>query len=346
MTRADPIPDAKPAAPPKLIRRRPRLGGNKLLWPVLALALLLLVDLAFVRSFFQFSNLSLVFRYATEVMLLSVGMTLVIATGGVDLSVGAVMALAGAVAAKMSAPLDAGGMDLSGWYAVAAALGVSLLAGAWNGALVALLEIQPIVATLVLMVAGRGIAMRIIGSANVPVVGTAFNLLYASLFGLPVAGLLAVGVFVVTALFVRLTSVGLFIESIGGNPTAARFAGVNVRVVTLLVYAFTGLCAGLAGLVLAADVHIANAPRMGLYMELDAILAVVIGGTALTGGRFFLAGSLVGALLIQSLTTTLLFTVPIEFTLVVKALVVLGVCMLQSETFRRKIVGVMPRVRK
>jgi len=259
-------------------------------------------------------------------------MTLVIATGGVDLSVGAIMALASAVAAKLSH--DA---HLSPNLAVLAALGASLLAGLWNGALVALLDIQPIVATLVLMVAGRGVAMLLIGAANVELKGAIFDLLHGTILGLPSAGLLAIGVFIVTGLLTRLTAAGLFIESVGGNRTASRYAGVNVRLVVLLAYIFSGLCAGLAGLVFSSDVRMGNASQTGMYLELDAILAVVIGGTALTGGRFSLAGSLIGALLIQTLTMTLIYRVPIDRTLVVKALVVLLVCLLQSEGFRRTV---------
>ena len=316
----------------------------KVLWPVAALALLLLFDLLFVPNFFRVSvsqghlsgSLIDVFRLAAPVMLVSVGMTLVIATGGVDLSVGAIMALAGAVAAKlMAAPPD--GMNLSPLLAALAALGIGAVCGAWNGTLVALLDIQPIVATLVLMIAGRGLAMEFIGSGYVDVHGTLFERLHGYVIGLPAAGLLALLVFALTGAFARGTSAGLLIEATGANKVASRFAGVNVVLVTLLTYVFSGLCSGVAGLVAAADIQKANAIHTGMYMELDAILAAVIGGTSLTGGRFSLAGALVGALLIQTLTTTLTYKVPIEYTLVVKAVVVLGVCLLQSETFRRKV---------
>src|SRR6185503_13442172 len=131
------------------------------------------------------------------------------------------------------------------------------------------------------------------------------------------------------------TAAGLFIESTGDNETASRYAGVNTRAVKLMVYSFCALCAGLAGLIATTNIAAADANNAGLWLELDAILATVIGGTALTGGRFYLTGSLLGAILIQTLTTTILTRgIAVELTLVVKAVVVLLVCLMQSEKFR------------
>jgi len=117
---------------------------------------------------------------------------------------------------------------------------------------------------------------------------------------------------------------------------ASHYAGVNIRMVKLLIYLFSGFCAGMAGIIVASDIKAADANNAGLYLELDAILATVLGGTALKGGRFFLAGTLIGAVLIQSVTTTILTRgVPVEYTLVVKALVIVILCLLQSVEFRR-----------
>ncbi len=128
----------------------------------------------------------------------------------------------------------------------------------------------------------------------------------------------------------------MFIESVGDNDIASRYAGVNARMVKFIAYVFAGFCAGLAGLVVASDIKSADANHAGLYFELDAILAVVIGGTALTGGRFYLLGSIVGALLIQTLTTTMYArNVSADIAPVPKALVVIAVCLLQSEKARR-----------
>src|SRR5205814_9533655 len=122
------------------------------------------------------------------------------------------------------------------------------------------------------------------------------------------------------------------------NPVAAHYAGVNTKLIKTFAYAFTGFCAGIAGLIAASDIKGADANTAGLYLELDAILAVVIGGTPLIGGRFSLVGSFIGALLIQSLTTTiLLYGIADSVTLVVKALVIIAVCLLQAEKFRAKV---------
>jgi simple sugar transport system permease protein len=311
-----------------------------LLWPVIGLVLLLILDAIFIPGFFSISvadgrlagTLVEVFRWSGPEILLAIGMTLVLATGGVDLSVGAVMALAGAICAQL--------LTTSGWppsLAIAAAIIASLVAGGWNGALVTLLDIQPIVATLVLMVAGRGIAQTIGGSAHVAVSGKIFERLGGSTFGLPTEGLVGLLAFVLTAAFVRLTSAGLLIEATGNNRAASRYAGVNVKLVTFLVYVFCGLCAGLGGLLQTADVRGADASQLGIYWELDAILAAVIGGTSLTGGRFSLLGAVLGAVLIVTLTTSIQSKVPVEYALVAKAVVVLVICLLQSDAFRQKI---------
>jgi simple sugar transport system permease protein len=136
----------------------------------------------------------------------------------------------------------------------------------------------------------------------------------------------------------RRTALGLFIEATGDNETASRYAGIQTRAVKILVYGICALCAGLAGLIVTGDIKEADPSKAGLGLELDAILATVIGGTVLQGGRFYLGGSLLGAILLQALTTTILTRgVAVEFTLVVKALVIVGVCLLQSDAFRRSV---------
>lgn len=311
-----------------------------LLWPLLALGLLLLFNQLFTPGFFDLKILDGhlygtridILNHGAKVMLLALGMTLVIATGGVDLSVGAIMAIAGAVVAQLvvaqGAPAPA---------AIAAALGVSVLLGAWNGLLVAGIGIQPIVATLILMVAGRGIAQLITDGQIINFDHPALVYLgNGHLLGLPFTLTLVLVMLAATQLLTRRTALGLFIESVGDNDTASRFAGVNARLVKFMTYVFAGLCAGLAGLVAASNIKSADANHAGLYMELDAILAVVVGGTALTGGRFHLVGSVVGALLIQTLTTTMYArNVSADIAPVPKALVIIAVCLLQSEVSRR-----------
>jgi galactofuranose transport system permease protein len=312
---------------------------QKLKWPLLALALALLFNAIFSPGFFHFTvrdgrlygSLIDILNRAAPVMLLSLGMTLVIATGGVDLSVGAVMAITGASAALL---LTKGGM------AVPAVVGFSLLiavaAGLWNGALVGFFKVPPIVATLILMVSGRGIAQLLTGGQIITFENKSFEFLgRGALAGLPFTITLVLLVWAALALLKGRTALGLFIECTGDNETAGRYSGVNTNAVKLVVYSICGLCAGLAGLIVTTDIKAADANSAGLWLELDAILATVIGGTALTGGRFYLAGSLIGAILIQTLTTTILTRgIAVELTLVVKAVVVILVCLLQSEKFR------------
>lgn len=273
-----------------------------------------------------FGSLVDVLDRGAPVALLSLGMTLVIATGGIDLSVGAVMAIAGAVAAILANT----GTSLP--LIIAAALGAGMLCGLWNGLLVAVLRIQPIVATLILMVAGRGIAQLItqgqivtFNNPSVAALGT------GSLLAIPIPVLIAAGTFVLIGLLVRRTALGLFIESIGANERASAYAGVSARIVKVAAYVCSGLCAGIAGIIVAADIQGADANNAGLWLELDAILAVVVGGTALLGGRFSLTLSLAGAVIIQAMNTGILLSgLQPEFNLIVKAVVVLAVLLLQS----------------
>jgi simple sugar transport system permease protein len=241
------------------------------------------------------------------------------------------MAIAGAVAAVLITQVTA-----SLPVVLAGALGVAMLAGLVNGVLVAWAGIQPIVATLILMVAGRGLALLIAGGRTITFHAPAFEYLGKGyLLGLPFAAVLAVACYVATHLAVRRTAAAWFIEAVGDNETASRFAGLAAARVKCLVYVFAGLCAGLAGVLATANIGTADSYRTGEYMELDAIFAVVVGGTPLLGGRFSLAGSLVGALLLQTLTTTMYsLGVPPAVAPIPKAVVVVGVCLLQSPKFR------------
>jgi simple sugar transport system permease protein len=313
-----------------------------ILWPILALVTILAFNAVRNRGFFHievkngrlFGSLIDIPDRAAPVMLLAIGMTLVIATGGVDLSVGAIMAIAGSVSALMIDREHA--WPAAVWMAIWA----SLLAGVWNGLLVAWVNLQPIVATLILMVAGRGIAQLLTDGQIITVDQPAFNYIGGGfLFGLPFTISIVAAMLAITWFLTRRTAAGLFIESVGNNATASQYAGINARFVKVLVYTFSGLCAGLAGLIAASDIKAADANNAGLYLELDAILAVVIGGTSLSGGRFLLAGSIIGALIVQSVTTTILTTrgIPPEANFVVKALVVIVVCLFQSDVVRRKL---------
>jgi ribose/xylose/arabinose/galactoside ABC-type transport system permease subunit len=317
---------------------------RRLFWPALALACVLLANLLFAPGFFRieirdghlYGSLIDVVNRGTPVLLAGLGMTLVIATAGVDLSVGAVAAIAGTVAALLITRTESGLLTI-----VAVPLGVALLAGLCNGLLVVGAGLQPIVATLVLMVAGRGVAQLLGRGQIITFQHPGFETIGGGyLAGLPCTVSIVAAAYVLAGLLTRRTALGLFIESVGDSPTASYYAGVPAGAVKLFVYAFSGFCAGLSGLIVASDIRAADANNAGLYLELDAILAVVVGGTTLTGGRFSLAGTILGGLIIQTLTTTILTRgVPVEYTLVVKALAVLGVCLLQSAGLRRRLQG-------
>lgn len=260
------------------------------------------------------------------VALLAIGMTLVIATKGIDLSVGAVMAITGAVAATLVAE----GHSLPVVLAVSLALG--LACGIWNGILVAFLDIQPIIATLILMVAGRGIAQLITGGIILTFNDPAFSFLGSgAVLGIPMPILIWLSMGLIVGLVVRRTALGLLIEAVGINRRASMLVGVRARFLILATYAISGLCAALAGMIVTADIHGADANNAGLWLELDAILAVVIGGTSLAGGRFSITASLIGALIIQALNTGILISGwPPEFNLIVKAVVIVAILTLQS----------------
>ncbi len=278
-----------------------------------------------------FGSLIDVLNRGAPVAILSIGMTLVIATRGIDLSVGAVMAIAGATAAT----LTNAGYGLATVLAGALAAGVAC--GLWNGVLVAVVRIQPIVATLILMVAGRGIAQLItegiIVTFNTPgliVIGS------GSVFGLPTPVVIMAGLLVISLILVRATALGLLIEAVGINERSSAYAGVDVRTLVITVYIWSGLCAAIAGVIVAADIRGADANNAGLWLELDAILAVVVGGTSLLGGRFSLSLSVIGALIIQAMNTGILLSgFKPEFNLIVKAVVVFLVLLPQSPAIVR-----------
>ncbi|MCH1866083.1 ABC transporter permease [Nocardioides sp. CFH 31398] len=321
-----------------------RVLSSTLLWPLLVLLGLLVVNVAANPGFIEvrvqdgrlFGSLVDIVRNGAPVLLIALGMTLVIATRGIDLSVGAVAAIGGAVACvhMVSAP-DESALGTA-IVACGLALATCVALGLWNGFLVSVLGIQPIIATLVLLVAGRGLAMLVTDGQITTVNNESFRTIGVGfVLGLPVAALVAWAVFALTALLVRRTALGMLVEAVGINPEASRLAGVRAVTIRWTVYVFSGFCAGLAGLMIAANTSAADANNAGLWIELDAILAVVIGGTSLAGGRFSLAGTFVGALLITTLAATIPnIGIPSETNYLFKAVVVIVVCLLQSPKAR------------
>jgi ribose/xylose/arabinose/galactoside ABC-type transport system permease subunit len=320
---------------------------NRLFWPAVILAALLAVNVftsnqfITVRDGHLFGALIDVLRGGSPLILVGLGMMLVISTGGIDLSVGSVMAISGAVACLLIS--DLGNQNNVGavLLIVVVAIVMSMVMGLWNGALVAVVGIQPIIATLILMVAGRGLAQLITDGQIINVQSSPYAAISSGFFlAVPIAFLIAVAAIVLTVVLTRRTALGLLLESVGGSPTASRLAGIRARRITIMVYVVSGALAGLAGLIYSANIKSADSISAGNLIELDAILAVVIGGTALTGGRFSIAGTVLGALIIQTLQVTVVAVgVPSKATLLFKAVVVVALCLSQSTTFRAKVFG-------
>lgn len=298
-----------------------------------ALVLLILFNLAVTPNFATWQTLNVNLTQVCAIVIAATGMTLVIATGGIDLSVGSLMAIAGALAPliflgkllPLPHPLVGVALAFVLPVLVAAALG-------WfNGWLVTGLSIQPIVATLVLFIAGRGIA-QVATNGNLQVFRVPeFQVIgLGRLFGVPVQAVLMVVVVAAAAWMLRRTLFGRQILAVGGNERAARLAGIPVAAVKRRVYMISGALAGLAGLIVIARNSAADANLVGLGMELDAIAAVAVGGTLLTGGRATVVGTLVGAMIIQLVRTTLLANgVPDAAAMVVKAAIIVVAVRLQ-----------------
>ncbi|OJF91095.1 ABC transporter permease [Pararhizobium antarcticum] len=308
--------------------------GRRLLPQFIALALILMLIWMVFPAFFSlaiqngrlYGSLIDVLNRGAPVALLAVGMTVVIATKGIDLSVGAVMAICGAVAAASSVRGDPLVLTL------VLAIGTGLLCGLWNGFLVSVLNIQPIIATLVLMVAGRGIAQLVTEGAILTFNDPGLIFIGSGAFAaLPMPVIIWFVFGIAVAVLVRRTALSLLIESIGINRRASTLSGIRTPVLLMAAYMLSGLCAALAGLIVTADIRGADANNAGLWLELDAILAVVVGGTSLLGGRFSIIASLVGAMIIQAVNTGILLSgFPPEFNLIIKAAIIVIILVIQS----------------
>ena len=340
-----------------------RIRNSQLFWPLVAWIIILIFNAVINPRFFTlgimndptygnhlYGNLVDIFNNGAPLMLAAIGMTIVIATGGIDLSVGAVIAISAAMGAVLINPalgnklisneiLTRNATNTPLPIIILATLAAGILCGLWNGFLVSRARIQPMVATLILMVAGRGIAQLITN-------GQIMTIYYKPYFwfgngyilGLPVSIYIVLAAALLGWVLTRKTAIGLFIESVGINSKSAYYSGIDEKNVKLLAYVFCGFCGAIAGLILSSYVHSADGNNNGLYYELDAILAVVMGGTLMTGGRFSLLASAIGALVIWTFTVTVYsLGVPANALLAAKAVLVLLVILLYSEYSRRLI---------
>lgn len=308
----------------------------KELWAIIGLAFILLFNLVFNPGFFNlgirdghlFGSMIDVLNRGASLVIVSLGMTLVIATKGIDISVGSISALG-----AMTAVYLLGTASMPVPVAILAGLLAGLLCGIWNGLLVAKLNLQPMIATLILMTVGRGLAQIISNGEILTISNNTYAYLGRGYFlGLPFPTILMVIITLIIWGITRKTSIGLSIESVGINEESARYAGINTQQILWLCYIICGVLAALSGMMESANVSSADGNNNGLNLELDAILAVVLGGTSMDGGKFHLGGTVVGALFIQTLTTTIFtFGVPAETIMVVKAVVVIFVVLMSSE---------------
>jgi simple sugar transport system permease protein len=340
-----------------------RIRNSQLFWPLVAWIIILIFNAIINPGFFKlgilkdpvygnhlYGNLIDIFNNGAPLMLAAIGMTLVIATGGIDLSVGAVIAISAAMGAVLINPalgnklisneiLTRNVTNTPLLIIILATLAAGTLCGLWNGLLVSRGRIQPMVATLILMVAGRGIAQLITNGQIMTIYYTPYFWFgNGYILGLPVSIYIVAAAALLGWVLVRKTAIGLFIESVGINSKSAYYSGIDEKNVKLLAYVFCGFCGAIAGLILSSYVHSADGNNNGLYYELDAILAVVMGGTLMTGGRFSMLASAIGALVIWTFTVTVYsLGVPANALLAAKAVLVLLVILLYSDYSRRLI---------
>lgn len=315
-------------------------------WGIVGIALLLTLNILKDPSYLALSvnpttglltgNVLDILRVSAPIVMIALGMTFVIATGGIDLSVGSVMAVGGAVAMETLSGMN----DPSSVGAMLTAIGLAILLGvvlgAVNGLLVSVVGLQPFISTLVMMLAARGIARVITGGQNTNASNAPFQQISnGQIFGLPTSFVIAIVIVLLISFVMRRTALGLMIESIGINPRASRLAGIRPRPILLAVYVISAALAAVGGIFTVSEVMTVDVSGTGYQMELDAILAVVIGGTSLAGGKFSILGSTVGALLIATLNKTVLFLgVSAAATPAFKAVVIVVLVLLQSERVR------------
>ena len=324
---------------------------NKLTWAVVAELLILLVAGILEPSFFRieynqttgmlYGSLVDIINRSAEITIIAMGMTMVIALGGTDISVGALVAVAGAFALKFLR-WDVTMYPTPGDYTVKPFFLVILVPlvictamGLFNGVLIGKFKLQPIIATLILMVAGRGIAQIATNGKQFTTGYTPYRFIgQGSMFALPFPIIITIVVCVCVMIFVRKTAFGTFVESVGINRSASRVTGLKSDRIIMIVYTLTGFLSGIAGLIYSSRISSCDSNNAGVNYEMDAILAVVLGGTSMTGGKFSLTGTIVGSLIIRTITTLVCyFGITSESIMAFKAAIILVVIVIQSEPF-------------
>ncbi len=324
--------------------------------PIAALLVLIIFNLITDPSFFQISYsrsadgspvlsgyLITILDNASELAILAIGMTLVTAaSGGQDISVGAAIAISGSVVLRVLCGDNPRPEEMQSSILVAFLVSclVSMLFGAFNGTLVAYFNIQPMIATLILYTAGRSIAAWI-NNNRLPIISDPSFGYWGTFFpGVPIPTpiFIAIACMIVIALVLKFTTLGLYTQAVGINPYSAKLNGINPQLVKFLTYIIMGLCVAVAGFIKVTRFSTINYSVVAADIEMDAILAVALGGNALSGGRFSMASSILGAYVIQFLTTTLFkFNVSSAALPAYKAVVVIVLVVLSAPTVRAKL---------
>ena len=326
-----------------------KLAKKPLFLPIFCLILVLLINLIKSPDFFVikvnngvlFGRLIDIINRGSEIAILAVGQTLVVAvSAGTDISVGSVMSLSACSCCMLLAGYGNNSVnELAVPMIVGMLFGVFMggVCGAFNGALVAKLKIQPMVATLILFTAARAIGLLLCNNQITYIRYEPYKYLGNFLPGCPIPTpvFMAIIVILIVGLLLKKTALGLYIQSVGINGRAARISGINSDVICFICYLICGLCAGIAGIVASSRIYSADSNNIGLTYELDAILAVALGGNSLGGGKFNLTGSIIGAYTIQAITTTLLaMGVSTDKAPVFKAIIVIIIVVVQAPAFK------------
>lgn len=318
--------------------------------PLFCMVLVLLINLIKSPGFFSISinngvlygRLIDIINRGSEIAILAVGQTLVVAvSAGTDISVGSVMSLSACSCCMLLAGYGNNSVnELAVPMIVGMLFGVLMgaVCGAFNGALVSKLKIQPMVATLILFTAARAIGLLLCNNQITYIRYEPYKYLGNFIPGCPIPTpvFAAVAVIIIVTILLKKTSLGLYIQSVGINARAARILGINSAVICFACYLLCGICAGISGIVASSRIYSADSNNIGLNYELDAILAVALGGNSLGGGKFNLAGSIIGAYTIQAITTTLLaMGVSTDQAPVFKAIIVIIIVVIQAPAFKK-----------
>ncbi|MBO6108932.1 MAG: ABC transporter permease [Eubacterium sp.] len=335
-----------------------KLTGNQIFIPIAALLILVIINLIHDPGFFALTlgqnsagdpvltgNLMSILDSGSEVAILAIGMTLVTAaSGGQDISVGATMAIAGSVTLRMlCGNPDNPNYDVMQTPIIVAflvAVLVSMLFGAFNGILVAIFKIPPMVATLILFTGGRSIASWINGGTLPQVNDPTFKIFgnYIPGIPLPTPFIIAMACVLVMFLFMKFTNLRLYVQSVGINASSSRLNGLNPQYIKFITFVILGICVAVAGFIKVSRIASINYSVLAKDIEMDAILAVALGGNALGGGKFNMGSSILGAYVIQFLTTTLYgFHVPATALPAYKAVVVIILVVMSAPIVRDKI---------